>query len=83
MYAGVSRANSPHPRPPALGATVPLPLASLGPKLHPSWSPLAKTKFSMVLPEVEQSLQEWGTKSVVIFGIEVSWALETSAEMCG
>lgn len=57
--------------PTALGATVPLALSSLAPSLLPSWSPLAKTKFSMVLPEVEQSLKEWGTKSVVLFGIEV------------
>ncbi|KAK4693363.1 hypothetical protein P7C70_g8939, partial [Phenoliferia sp. Uapishka_3] len=54
----------------ALGATVPLPLADLAPGLHPDWSPLAKTKFSMVLPEVEKSLKEWKTESVVIFGIE-------------
>ena len=46
-------------------------LEALPTHLVPSWSPLAKTKFSMVLPEVEKSLQEWGTKSVVIFGIEV------------
>jgi hypothetical protein len=57
--------------PKALGATVPLPLANLPPALHPSWSPLPKTRFSMVLPEVEASLKEWGTKSVVLFGIEV------------
>ena len=54
-----------------LGATVPLPLADLGPALHPAYSPLAKTKFSMVLPEVEQSLKEWDTSAVVLFGIEV------------
>lgn len=64
-------------------------LENLPAALHPSWSPLAKTKFSMarplpldssvlhtnallqVLPEVEASLKEWGTESVVIFGIEV------------
>ena len=57
---------------PALGATVPLPLADLAAGLHPEWSPLAKTKFSMVLPEVEKSLREWKTESVVLFGIEVS-----------
>lgn len=32
----------------ALGATVPLPLANLPASLHPAYSPLAKTKFSMV-----------------------------------
>lgn len=56
----------------ALGATVPLGLEALeNTDLQPSYSPLAKTKFSMLLPEVEKSLKEWGTKSVVVFGIEV------------
>lgn len=58
--------------PKALGATVPLPLADLPAGLHPEYSPLAKTKFSMVLPEVEKSLREWKTESVVLFGIEAS-----------
>lgn len=56
----------------ALGATVSdIDLGSLPAECVPSYSPLAKTKFSMVLPEVEKSLREWGTKSVVLFGIEV------------
>ncbi|BGP44339.1 hypothetical protein JCM10450v2_000150 [Rhodotorula kratochvilovae] len=55
----------------ALGATVPLPLLDLpSPALRPEWVPLAKTKFSMMVPQVEKQLEEWGTKSVVIFGIE-------------
>ncbi|ORY90167.1 Isochorismatase hydrolase [Leucosporidium creatinivorum] len=74
MVKGAALLNVPvvitEQNPKALGATVPLALSSLGPSLHPTWSPLAKTKFSMVLPEVEQSLKEWGTKSVVLFGIE-------------
>ncbi|KAM0746061.1 Isochorismatase hydrolase [Meredithblackwellia eburnea MCA 4105] len=57
--------------PKALGATVSeLSLSALGPDLQPSYSPLAKTKFSMILPEVEASLRKWKTQSVVIFGIE-------------
>lgn len=56
--------------PRALGKTVPLALDKLAEGLHPAWSPLAKTKFSMVLPEVLQSLKEWKTESVVLFGIE-------------
>lgn len=62
--------------PKALGPTVPLPLAALPAGLHPAYSPLAKTKFSMVLPSVEQSLTEWKTESVVLFGIEVSRSRE-------
>ncbi|GAA5846227.1 hypothetical protein JCM3766R1_000757 [Sporobolomyces carnicolor] len=54
----------------ALGSTVPLPLLELPPHLHPDWSPLAKTKFSMMVPQVEKKLDEWDTKSVVLFGIE-------------
>ncbi|KAK4055093.1 hypothetical protein OIV83_000373 [Microbotryomycetes sp. JL201] len=55
----------------ALGATVSeLPLSSLPTECVPAWSPLDKTKFSMVLPEVVKSLHDWGTKSVVLFGIE-------------
>ncbi|GAA5882810.1 hypothetical protein JCM16303_002469 [Sporobolomyces ruberrimus] len=54
----------------ALGSTVPLPLMELPPHLHPDWSPLAKTAFSMMVPQVEQQLEEWQTKSVVLFGIE-------------
>ncbi|GAA5963031.1 hypothetical protein JCM3765_006757 [Sporobolomyces pararoseus] len=54
----------------ALGSTVPLPLMELPPHLHPDWSPLAKTKFSMMVPQVEGQLEEWGTRSVVLFGIE-------------
>ncbi|GAA6047550.1 hypothetical protein JCM3770_005803 [Rhodotorula araucariae] len=55
----------------ALGQTVPLPLLDLpSPALRPEWVPLAKTKFSMIVPQVEKQLEEWGTKSVVLFGIE-------------
>ncbi|GAA5899030.1 hypothetical protein JCM6882_004596 [Rhodosporidiobolus microsporus] len=54
----------------ALGGTVPLPLMELGEHLRPPWVPLAKTKFSMVVPEVEKQLEDWGTKSVVLMGIE-------------
>ncbi|KAK4331921.1 Isochorismatase-like protein [Rhodotorula toruloides] len=54
----------------ALGATVPLPLLDLPSHLRPSWVPLAKTKFSMIVPQVEQQLKEWETKSVVLMGIE-------------
>ncbi|GAA5891917.1 hypothetical protein JCM8208_002935 [Rhodotorula glutinis] len=54
----------------ALGATVPLPLLDLPSHLRPDWVPLAKTKFSMVVPKIEKQLEEWGTKSVVLFGIE-------------
>ena len=58
-------------------------LEALPKHLVPSWSPLAKTKFSMVLPEVEQSMKEWGTKSVVIFGIEVRpGSAEEAAASC-
>lgn len=53
---------------------MPLGLETLSSDLVPAYSPLAKTKFSMVLPEVEKSLKEWGTRSVVIFGIEVSFS---------
>ncbi|CDR47403.1 RHTO0S14e03180g2_1 [Rhodotorula toruloides] len=56
--------------PKALGATVPLPLLDLPSHLRPSWVPLAKTKFSMIVPQVEQQLKEWETKSVVLMGIE-------------
>lgn len=52
----------------ALGATVPLPFEALK---QGSMINIAKTKFSMVLPEVEAKLVEWEIKSVVIFGIEV------------
>lgn len=67
---------TPNPRVPptalvALGQTVPLPLLDLPSHLRPDWVPLAKTKFSMMVPQVEQQLDEWGTKSVVLFGIEV------------
>ncbi|GAA6007510.1 uncharacterized protein JCM10292_003909 [Rhodotorula paludigena] len=55
----------------ALGATVPLPLMDLPcPALRPEWVPLAKTKFSMIVPQVEQQLKEWDTKHVVLMGIE-------------
>ncbi|KAL8286208.1 hypothetical protein RQP46_004696 [Phenoliferia psychrophenolica] len=74
MVKGAALLNVPvvvtEQNPKALGATVPLPLGALGNGLHPEWSPLAKTKFSMVLPEVEKSLREWKTESVVLFGIE-------------
>lgn len=50
---------------------MPLPLLDLPSHLRPSWVPLAKTKFSMVVPQVEQQLKEWDTKSVVLMGIEV------------
>ncbi|POY71230.1 hypothetical protein BMF94_5542 [Rhodotorula taiwanensis] len=54
-----------------IGETVPLPLHELpSPILRPSWVPFVKTKFSMVVPEVEKQLKEWDTKSVVLFGIE-------------
>ncbi|KPV77980.1 uncharacterized protein RHOBADRAFT_64299 [Rhodotorula graminis WP1] len=56
--------------PKSLGATVPLPLLDLPSHLRPDWVPLAKTKFSMVVPKIEKQLEEWGTKSVVLFGIE-------------
>merc|ERR1712093_320794 len=56
--------------PKSLGQTVPLPLLDLPSHLRPDWVPLAKTKFSMMVPQVEQQLDEWGTKSVVLFGIE-------------
>ncbi|GAA5858326.1 hypothetical protein JCM8547_004651 [Rhodosporidiobolus lusitaniae] len=60
-----------HTPPVALGATVPLPILDIpSPSLRPPWVPLAKTKFSMVLHEVEKQLEEWGTKHVVLFGIE-------------
>lgn len=54
--------------PRALGVTVPLTLESLPSTLYTG--PIAKTKFSMVLPEVLSQLEAFGTKSVVIFGIE-------------
>ncbi|GAA5910626.1 uncharacterized protein JCM6883_003234 [Sporobolomyces salmoneus] len=54
----------------ALGSTIPLPLMDLPKHLHPDWSPLAKTKFSMMVPQVEKQLEEWETRSVVLFGIE-------------
>ncbi|GAA5923773.1 uncharacterized protein JCM15063_003758 [Sporobolomyces koalae] len=54
----------------ALGSTVPLPLTELPRHLHPEWSPLAKTMFSMMVPQVSKQLEEWNTKSVVLFGIE-------------
>ncbi|GAA6022174.1 hypothetical protein JCM11491_005116 [Sporobolomyces phaffii] len=57
-------------RPQALGSTVPLPLVDLPRDLHPEWSPLAKTQFSMMVPRVERQLEEWGTRSIVLFGIE-------------
>ncbi|GAA6022070.1 hypothetical protein JCM8202_004399 [Rhodotorula sphaerocarpa] len=54
-----------------IGETVPLPIQDIPcPQLRPSWVPLVKTKFSMVVPQVEQQLKEWDTKSVVLFGIE-------------
>ncbi|KAG8782032.1 hypothetical protein FRC15_007662 [Serendipita sp. 397] len=54
--------------PRALGSTVEeLDLGKLG-DLHAGTFP--KTKFSMVIPEVQSKLQELGTQSVVIFGIE-------------
>merc|ERR1712093_416099 len=56
--------------PKSLGQTAPLPLLDLPSHLRPDWVPLAKTKFSMMVPQVEQQLDEWGTKSVVLFGIE-------------
>ncbi|GAA5936741.1 hypothetical protein JCM10213_000044 [Rhodosporidiobolus nylandii] len=40
------------------------------PRLRPDWVPLAKTKFSMVVPQIEQQIKEWETQSVVLFGIE-------------
>lgn len=55
-----------------LGATVPIGLESLPAKLQPDYSPLAKTKFSMVLPQVVDSLKQWNTQSVVLIGIEAS-----------
>lgn len=54
-----------------LGATVPIGLDQLPRALQPSYSPLAKTKFSMVLPEVIESLKQWKTESVILVGIEV------------
>ncbi|GAA6010204.1 hypothetical protein JCM10207_005665 [Rhodosporidiobolus poonsookiae] len=55
----------------ALGKTVPLPLEQLEcPRLRPEWVPLAKTKFSMVVPQVEEEIEKRGTKDVVLFGIE-------------
>ncbi|SCZ90203.1 BZ3500_MvSof-1268-A1-R1_Chr1-3g01837 [Microbotryum saponariae] len=54
--------------PKALGATVPLSLEKLPKSLYRG--AISKTKFSMMLPEVEAQLKEWKTKSVVIFGIE-------------
>ncbi|KAG8817949.1 hypothetical protein FRC19_010982 [Serendipita sp. 401] len=54
--------------PRALGSTVEeLDLAKLG-DLHAGTFP--KTKFSMVIPEVQSKLQELGAQSIVIFGIE-------------
>ncbi|CEQ38578.1 SPOSA6832_00004 [Sporobolomyces salmonicolor] len=53
-----------------LGATVPLPLLELPKHLHPDWSPLTKTQFSMVVPKVEAQLEAWKTETVVLFGIE-------------
>ncbi|GJN92045.1 hypothetical protein Rhopal_005073-T1 [Rhodotorula paludigena] len=59
--------------PKSLGATVPLPLMDLPcPALRPEWVPLAKTKFSMIVPQVEQQLREWDTKHVVLMGIETT-----------
>lgn len=57
---------------PVLGATVPIGLDGLPAKLQPDYSPLAKTKFSMVLPQVIESLKTWNTKSIILLGIEVS-----------
>lgn len=55
-----------------ISENVPLPLHELpSPSLRPPWVPLVKTKFSMVVPQVEQQLKEWETKSVVLCGIEV------------
>ncbi|GAA5832520.1 hypothetical protein JCM5353_007932 [Sporobolomyces roseus] len=54
----------------ALGSTVPLPFSILPPHLHPDWSPLEKTLFSMMVPQVEDQLEKWKTESVVLFGIE-------------
>ncbi|GAA5976478.1 hypothetical protein JCM21900_000760 [Sporobolomyces salmonicolor] len=53
-----------------LGATVPLPLLELPKHLHPDWSPLTKTQFSMVVPKVEAQLEAWKTETVVLFGLE-------------
>lgn len=55
-----------------ISENVPLPLHELpSPSLRPPWVPLVKTKFSMIVPQVEQQLKEWETKSVVLCGIEV------------
>ncbi|KWU46769.1 Isochorismatase hydrolase [Rhodotorula sp. JG-1b] len=54
-----------------ISENVPLPLHELpSPSLRPPWVPLVKTKFSMIVPQVEQQLKEWETKSVVLCGIE-------------
>jgi hypothetical protein len=45
---------------------------------------LPKTKFSMVLPEVEAALAEIpGVRSVVLFGVEVSSLLGSECTVCG
>lgn len=42
-----------------------------------------KTKFSMVLPEVEAVLAETpGVRSVVLFGVEVSPVISDDTEIC-
>ncbi|GAA5975107.1 hypothetical protein JCM11641_000037 [Rhodosporidiobolus odoratus] len=55
-----------------LAETSPLPpLLDLEvPTLRPHWVPLAKTAFSMIVPEIDQQIKEWDTRSVVLFGIE-------------
>lgn len=66
----------------ALGSTVPLPFDALKDEQKPSYSPLAKTRFSMVLPEVVDSLKTWGTRSVVIVGIEVRKPRRDTSSHC-
>ncbi|KAK4052878.1 hypothetical protein OIO90_004154 [Microbotryomycetes sp. JL221] len=75
MIKGAALLNIPtivtEQNPKALGSTVSeLDLTTLSKQCQPDWSPLSKTKFSMVLPQVVDSLNQWGTKSVVLFGIE-------------
>jgi hypothetical protein len=61
--------------PTALGNTVPeVDLASLG-SLH--LGTVEKSMFSMVTPEVQELLQKYNFKSVIVMGIEVSTRLRS------
>lgn len=63
--------------PKALGVTVPeLGFSSLPAELNPLGGAKPKTLFSMLIPEVKESIEQKGVKSVVIFGIEVQANIE-------